>query len=189
MRGIAEKIIARLTAIPDKKRRIIAIDGRCASGKTTLASELRALTGCAVYHMDDYFPRPQQRTPERLASPGGNVDWERFREEILIPLCSGAEEISRRAFDCGSLELLPPVLERAANLVVVEGSYSCHPELWKYYSLRVFLTVDPEEQLRRILERDGPDKLVQFKERWIPMEEKYFSAFDVQGRCDLVFET
>ena len=32
--------------------------------------------------MDDYFLQPYQRTEERLAEPGGNVDYERFKEEI-----------------------------------------------------------------------------------------------------------
>ena len=37
------------------------------------------------------------------------------------------------------------------TLVLVEGSYSCHPELWEHYARRVFLSVEPEEQLRRFI--------------------------------------
>ena len=37
---------------------ILAIDGRCASGKTTLAGELQKRQACNVIHLDDfYLPR------------------------------------------------------------------------------------------------------------------------------------
>ena len=34
---------------------IIAIDGKCTSGKTTLASKLAEIYDCNVFHMDDFF--------------------------------------------------------------------------------------------------------------------------------------
>ena len=57
---------------------LIAVEGRCASGKTTLASALQKELGCCVFHMDDFFLRPEQRTRERLLTAGGNIDYERF---------------------------------------------------------------------------------------------------------------
>lgn len=50
-------------------RGLVAIDGPCASGKTTLANALGGALGLTVFHMDDFFLRPSQRTPERLAEP------------------------------------------------------------------------------------------------------------------------
>ena len=93
-----EKIKA---ALPDKTDRpfLFALDGRCASGKTTLASALREAVGCGVIHMDDFFLRPEQRTEERLSQPGGNVDRERFLQEVLLPLKRG-ESFSYRPYDC-----------------------------------------------------------------------------------------
>ena len=44
-------------------------------------------------------------------------------------------------------------------------------------------------QQRRILLRNGQEKLEMFKSRWIPFEEKYFSAFDVEKKADLVLVT
>lgn len=70
----------------------------------------------------------------------------------------------------------------------MEGAYACHPDLWAYYDLRVFLTVDPETQMSRIEARSGPEKAQQFRDRWIPFEEKYFKAFDVQARCRYVLQ-
>ena len=76
-----------------------------------------------------------------------------------------------------------------AAVRIVEGSYACHPLLTPWYDARIFLTLSPEEQQRRILLRNGPEKLEMFKSRWIPFEEKYFSAFDVENKADLVLTT
>ena len=54
----------------DRRRVLIAIDGRCGSGKTTLASLLAEEFGGALFHMDDFYLREEQRTPERLAELG-----------------------------------------------------------------------------------------------------------------------
>ena len=48
-------------------RVLVAIDGKCASGKTTLAARLAECYDCNVFHMDDFFLRPEQRTEERYA--------------------------------------------------------------------------------------------------------------------------
>ena len=93
----AKKQIDELLAAKDTV--IVAIDGKCTSGKTTLASKLAEIYDCNVFHMDDFFLRPEQRTPERFAEIGGNVDYERFREEVLLPLKSG-KAFSYRPFDC-----------------------------------------------------------------------------------------
>lgn len=190
MDALARTLAEKITSLPDgREPLLVAIDGRCASGKSTLAARLGELLDCPVFHMDDYFPRPSQRTAERLSTPGGNIDHERFTEEILAPLRSGAKEITYRPMDCGTLSLLPPVCVKAGKINIIEGSYSCHPALRDSYDLRVFLTVFPEEQLRRIALRNGEEKLRQFRERWIPMEERYFSACDVVGHCDLIYTT
>lgn len=38
-----------------KSSYIVAVDGRCASGKTTLAEELAECLSCSVIHMDHFF--------------------------------------------------------------------------------------------------------------------------------------
>ena len=78
---------------------LVAIDGRCAAGKTTLAASLQAQLECNVFHMDDFFLRPEQRTPERLRQPGGNVDYARFLTEVLRPLYDG-QAVTYRPYDC-----------------------------------------------------------------------------------------
>lgn len=153
---------------------IVAIDGKCTSGKTTLAAKLAEIYDCNVFHMDDFFLRPEQRTPERFAEVGGNVDYERFKEEILIPLQDG-KQFSYRPFDCNTFTLADPVTVMPKQLNIIEGTYSHHPYFGNSYDLKVMLTVTPELQRERILQR--PAFLHQrFFEQWIPMENRYFES-------------
>lgn len=167
-------------------RMIVAIEGRCASGKSTLAKQLQESCGWPVVHMDDFFLRPEQRTPERYAQPGGNVDYERFSAEVLAPWSRG-ERVCYRPFDCHTMTLSDPVDLPDAPVLLVEGSYSCHPALREFYDLKVFLTLSPELQMERIIARNGEEHAEVFRQRWIPLEEAYFAACDVEDCCDIRF--
>ena len=170
----------------EKTPLLIAVDGRCAAGKTTLACQLQEKMCCNVFHMDDFFLPPKLRTEERIAQPGGNVDYERFCSEVLLPVLSG-ESFSYRPYSCHLQRLTEPVFVTPKPMSIIEGSYSCHPYLWDYYDLRIFLDIERTKQLKRIQERNGAKQLKIFRDLWIPLEEKYFSAFEIQKRCDLSF--
>ena len=73
--------------------------------------------------MDHFFLPPERRTPERLAEPGGNVDWERCLEEVLRPLRQG-KFVSYRPYDCHQDCLLDPIEVSPLRLTLVEGAYS-----------------------------------------------------------------
>lgn len=189
MEHILVKIRERIdTMLAENERLIVSIDGRCGSVKTTLAAELKRVYSCGLIHMDDFFLRPEQRTAERLARPGENVDHERFLQEVLLPLSAG-KSFSYRPFSCSSGTLTAPVSVSPGRITVVEGSYSCHPQLRGFYDLRIFLSTKNESQLRRITERSGARSAAVFAGRWIPLEEKYFSGCDVLNCCDMYFET
>ena len=163
---------------------IVAIDGSCTSGKTTLAARLAEIYDCNVFHMDDFFLRPEQRTQERYAEVGGNVDYERFREEVLLPLKSG-KPFSYRPFDCSTFTLSDPVTVTPRKLNIIEGSYSHHPYFGDPYDLKILLTIPPELQQQRILQR--PAFLHErFFEEWIPMENRYFEKFRISDKCDVI---
>ena len=163
---------------------LIALDGRCAAGKTTLANRLAEQYGWGVIHLDDFFLQPAQRTSQRLAEPGGNLDRELLISEVLLPLTRHRPGVYR-VFDCRTMGFaaVPRPLP-AAPVVLLEGSYACHPDLRPLCGLHVFLTVDPGEQLRRLTARN-PARLQDFRTRWIPMEEQYFRYFHIPETCDL----
>ena len=185
MKQIVERIRQRIDALPDRQPLLIAIDGSCTAGKTTLSGKLAEQYDCNVFHMDDFFLRPQQRNDERFAETGGTVDYERFWEEVLTPLASGLA-FSYRPFDCKSFTLSSPVQVEPKRLNIIEGSYSLHPYFGDIFDLKILLTVEPELQHRRILER--PAALHQrFFREWIPMENRYLAEFRIREKCDLVF--
>ena len=168
----------------DREHVIIAIDGPSATGKTTFAKNIKKHFDCNVFHMDDFFLRPEQRTPERFSETGGNVDYERFWEEVLIPLKSG-KPFSYRPFDCGTFQLTDPVSVMPKKLNIIEGTYSLHPYFRDVYDLKIRLTISPELQRQRILER--PEFLHQrFFEEWIPMENLYFEGFAISEKCHII---
>lgn len=164
----------------------IAIDGRCASGKSTLGSLLQKVYGANLFHMDDYFLPFPRKTPERLAEPGGNVDYERFGAEIAHQP-KGAP-VTWARFDCGTQALCEPETTQPAALTVVEGSYSLHPTLRDAYDLKIFLDIDPERQSARILKRSGPAMHVRFINEWIPLENTYFDGLGIRALCDLAYD-
>ncbi|MCI7736644.1 MAG: hypothetical protein MSL26_05815 [Clostridiales bacterium] len=178
-------LLARVDALMARSSRaVVAIDGCCASGKTTLAALLGEIYGADVLHMDDFFLRPGQRTPERYAAPGENVDHERFFEEVLLPLSQGRPYLYRR-YDCQSGTLLPGQTRAPGRLTIVEGSYSLHPSLSPRYGLRILLTLDGQAQSARILARNGAAMHERFCSLWIPLENRYFEQTGVLRRCDL----
>lgn len=186
--GILEKIQRAIQPLVKTGAPLrIAIDGRCAAGKTTIAAQLQNVFEYNVLHMDDFFLRPEQRTEERLRQPGGNVDWERFQEEILFPLRRDVP-FSYQPYDCHTQMLKEPVKVEPKRLTIVEGSYSCHPELWNFYNLHIFLTISSEEQRRRIQCRNGEAALKIFQNKWIPLEEWYFEAFQIEQCCEFCFQ-
>ena len=175
MKDKLEAVVKQIDSLLTQKDLIIvAIDGKCTSGKTTLASKLEQIYDCNVFHMDDFFLRPEQRTRSRFAEVGGNVDYERFQEEVLLPLKSG-RSFSYRPFDCRTFTLSDPIIVTPKRLNIVEGTYSHHPYFGNPYDLKILLTVDEETQRRRILDR--PEFLhKRFFDEWIPIENRYFDT-------------
>lgn len=180
-------LFAKIDKMMQNGRVILAIEGGSASGKTTLSQLLQAVYGCTVFHMDDFFLQPQQRTKKRFAQPGGNVDRERFLAEVLLPLSKG-EKVQYRRFDCSTFSMMPPVTIVPEKLSVVEGAYSMHPELAGYYDFSVFLNIDPVFQKKRILNRNTPELAERFFREWIPLEQHYFEALQVRKRCEMIFD-
>ncbi|WP_052124170.1 uridine kinase family protein [Ureibacillus manganicus] len=165
---------------------IMALEGRCGSGKSTLSTFLRGKFDCNVIHMDDFFLPPNLRTNERLNEPGGNIHYERFIEEVIHPLKENSA-FSYNAFQCSDGSSSRKELQ-PARLTIIEGVYSLHPKLQSIYDYKVFLTMSPKEQIRRLSKRNEK-MLDKFINIWIPLEEKYYSTFQVEKYCDFIFNT
>lgn len=156
---------------------ILAIDGMCASGKTTLANQLQEQLDAHVFHMDDFFLPASLRTVERMSEPGGNIHYERFVETVLEPLRKH-DTVHYQQFSCQSMDYKQPIDIKYSSRNIIEGSYALRPELIPYYSHIVVLKITPQIQRERLKQRN-PEKLQQFIERWIPLENKYFDYYQI----------
>jgi len=180
-------ILQEASGLKTEGIKVIAIDGRAAAGKSTAAVMLSEILGADVIEMDDFFLPPQLRTKERLMEAGGNVHYERFIEEV-IPHLKEDKGFWYRCFDCSKMDYHGERSVKTLFWRVVEGSYSQHPVFGEYADLKVFMEVDPEEQMCRIIQRNGNEMAVMFQDRWIPMEEHYFNYYQIRNRAALVLE-
>ncbi len=160
----------------DLPRTLVTIDGPCGSGKSTLAAALAEQLACPVVHMDDYVIPHAMKTPERLAIPGGNADAERLLAEVIRPWLAG-KAACVRPYLCHEDRFGEAETLQESPVLILEGTYSNLPDIAKHASLRLFLTIAPDEQQRRLLGRVGPERLQAFNERWIPLENAYFTAY------------
>lgn len=182
----AEAYIAKKAKeiLQSKNSCIIAIDGNSAAGKSTLGEKLSVKLDASLFHMDDFFLPPPMKTPERLASPGGNIDSERFNNEIVTGILS-EKDFYYGAFSCQNGNVTKK-LNIYKPLNIIEGVYSLHP-LWRQIiDISVFMTIDSSTQKDRILRRNGPSKLNDYVTKWIPMENMYFEAFDLENKSDII---
>lgn len=182
-----DSIIQILKALNEVPRdvKVVAIDGRCAAGKTTLAKKLAEITEAGLIHMDDFFLPEELRTEARFREAGGNIHYERFAEEVL-PALRNPVGFAYTCYDCKNMQFGAKRIVPAGVLRIVEGSYSCYPKFGDYMDLRVFCDVNPLEQRVRIKKRDGNNALPIFLDKWVPREERYFAACKIKEQADIV---
>jgi uridine kinase len=178
-------VLEAAAKLPSQPVRIIAIDGRASSGKTTLSRQLATVLEAQEIHMDDFFLPVNLRTSARLAEAGGNVHYERFKQEVLPNLRKSAG-FRYRKFDCSKMALGDERVISPGKWRIVEGAYSLHPEFGDYADLKLFFDIAPEEQMKRIRKRNGEKQAAVFASRWIPLEENYINQTGVIRRVDLI---
>lgn len=185
--ALAELLTAALAQRPAKPL-VLALDGRCGSGKTTMAAALaEQFPDSIVLHTDDFYLPPAQRVDGWEHIPCANMDLTRLRDEVLRPAKAG-KPVPYRAYSCREGTYRPAQLLPAQPLVILEGSYSHHPLLAPYEDFRVFMTCSDAEQTRRLQAREG-DRYANFAARWIPLEEGYFAQYGIEERADFVVDT
>ncbi len=187
-RVISADWISRLSAvcrIAEKQksthRVLVTLDGPCATGKTTLAGKLGTVFQASVMHTDDFVIPHRQKTPERLAVPGGNCDADRLAEEVTGPWKRG-EAVRYRRYDFMADRLLPKEELPDGRVLILEGSYCNLPVLRKDADVRLFLDAPWETREARLRQRESPESLRGFYDRWIPLEDAYFAAYRLPDR-------
>ncbi len=186
-----EDYAGELVAVPVERKKndilVLAIEGRAASGKSTLAEELSRITKYPVIKMDHFFLPKSLKKAKRMQEPGGNIHYERFLEEVISNIKEDMP-FSYTIFDCeiggaNGVEIVPATPWR-----IVEGAYSLHPKFGDYADLKIFVDVNPDEQMQRIRKRNSPELVKMFREAWIPMEEVYFHKNRHEKNVDYIYE-
>ena len=155
--------------------RWVGIDGKGASGKTTLAAAVAAVLGAAVVvHVDD-FARPSVETWER----------DRFVAQVLAPLVAGRTARYER-WDWGSDASAGWAAVPVGVPVVVEGVSSTDVRLGVPWDVTLWVDAPYEVRLARALARDGEGMQEQWVGAWMPAEDAYEAAQRPQDRVDAV---
>lgn len=184
----------------------VAIDGRSAAGKTTLADELAepiAQHGRPVIRTSiDDFHRPAAERYRRGRYSAESFYFDAFdypavRERLLLPLGPGGNRRYRPAFfDAFNDRPIeePPREAPSDAVVLVDGIFLLRPELNDLWDFRVFVDVPPEESMRRGVLRDrawmGSEEEARkrYLERYLPGEQVYLDAVRPQQHADAVVD-
>lgn len=179
-----KSLVQKITDILSKKDTcIVAIDGNCASGKSTLANELSQFFDTRIIHLDDfYLPRG---TRDLSTSNDGNIDLTRFKEEIIDKL--DEDFISYRIFSCKEQKITKKIKLMKTKVTIIEGSYSLNPYFNKYYDLSIFMKIVPDVQLSRLKVRNE-DNYQDFINKWIVLENRYNNFYKIEENSMLILE-
>ena len=171
---------------------VIAIDGPSCSGKSILAAAVALRSGGSVLAGDDFYrsvpPRltvSQREAMSDAAVVDAVIDWERLRDEGLLPLRAG-HPATFLPYDWNANDgrLAPPRMIPAAEVIILEGVYAARPELADLIDLAVYLGADPGLRADRYAEREADDP--EWQRFWERGERHYFSvvrppaSFDIQ---------
>jgi uridine kinase len=177
---IPADIVSRLQAATASRSTVlVGVDGQGAAGKTLwaegLAEALRSIgQAAAIIHFDDFFLPSAERphgTPE--ARPiGGDFDWRRLRDEVLLPLRE-SRVASYGRYDWTSDALAETHQVPAHGVVIVEGVYCIRRELADLYDVRVWVECPHDVRLARGILRDGEAARSRWELDWMPCEERY----------------
>ena len=159
------------------RTRVIAIDGRSGSGKSTVAALLHAELGAPVVSLENLY--------------GG---WDGLEHgvdllvsEVLDPLAAGRTAHVPHydwinAVWADPIELPPP------ELLIVEGVGAGARRAAGYVSVLVWLETADRTRRRRALDRDGGTYLPHW-ERWAAQEAAMLEREATRDRADVVLRT
>ncbi|MEV2210375.1 hypothetical protein AB0H86_02445 [Streptomyces sp. NPDC050997] len=134
-------------------------------------------------------PRPAA-SDERLRLPPEDgyhryFDWQRLRDQVLIPLTSGTAAVYRcYDWSTGALAEEETRVSRSGT-VIVEEVFAARPELAGYYDLTVYVDTPRETCLRRQYARGDDHGPGDWTERRRAAEEHYLAATQPATQADL----
>lgn len=185
--------------------RFVGIDGRSGTGKSTIAGDVAAVLApdpapgesapVLVIDGDDFYAGGSADTWDRW-SPAQKaervIDWRRQRQVLESLRQHGSAAWHPFDWDAPDFDAESPPFSTVPTcvqvrpVVILEGAYSCRPELRDLLELTVLLQAPDEVRRRRLRTREGEDDDVDWSARWTQAEEHYFTHVMPPGNFDLV---
>ena len=169
---LAAEIRARPCAGPV---RLVAVDGRGRSGKSTLAHALAAACGGApVVRVDDFLYWHDIQSW-----------WPRLEHQALRPLLSGSParfRVRDWAGDPLGQGLAGWAEVRPAEVVIVEGITASRQAIAADLTLALWVSAPRAERLRRAVAREGQQRLPLWLE-WMRLEDEFFAGDGAERRA------
>jgi uridine kinase len=158
---------------------------------STLARGLeRASTDIAVVEFDDFYLPSQDRDARAAIADreiGGDFDWRRLRDQVLMPLSQDAPASYQR-YDWPTDELAEWHTVSVGGTVVLEGNYCTRRELFDFYDYTIWIDAPRELRLARGLLRGGQDTRERWLTEWMPEEDRYVEVEQPASRVDLALD-
>jgi uridine kinase len=182
----------------------VAVDGVDAAGKTIFADELagylKNLNRDVIQASIDGFHRPRKERYEQGAdSPEGyyydSFDYDAIQKSLLIPLGpDGDLEFIKAVFNYRTDTPVQESRQTAHrdSILLFDGVFLLRPELIQYWDYTIFIRVDFEIVLKRVLIRDqnlfGTTEVTKerYLKRYIPGQKMYLQGVNPESRADIV---
>lgn len=171
-----------INQIKDKK--IIAIEGEPASGKTTLAKFFHEELNCNVVSIDDFYLPLNKRNETSFKKGGNNIDYQRLIKEVILKHIN-MQKIEYKSYDC-RLNKYTDIIELTYKpILIIEGSYSLREEVIQYFDFKILMKVDLDTQLVRLKARSNYQD---FLDRWIPLSKGFIQDNNIKNIVDIITE-
>lgn len=145
--------------------KIVVIDGPAGSGKTTLAKSLSELLGnCPIIHMDEIYDGWENALSPKTFS--NLTNW------IIKPLFEN-RSIEFTKYDWHLEKRNEKVVIKLPKVLIIEGVGSSSSEISEHTCLKLWIEVNKEIGISRVLTRDGLEIEEQMK-KWQTLESKFF---------------
>jgi len=156
--------------------KIVVIDGPAGSGKTTLAKSLSGLLeNCPIIHMDEIY-----EGWENALSPKTSQD---LVEWIIKPLLED-KSIEYIKYDWHLEQRIEKVVINNSKVMIIEGVGASVSEISKHACLKLWIEVNEETGINRVLTRDGLQIQEQMK-KWQSQESKFFIENNSKENSDI----
>lgn len=175
----AAVVLPVLTALTGP-RKLVCIDGPAGAGKTTLAQAIAAQVDSSfVIHMDDWYEGWDRPLKADL--------FERLTVDVTTPFVQG-RSLRLQTWNWTTNEWNEPSEMSPPALLIIEGVGACAAPLRQVADVTVFVDVNAETGLDRVLTRDGRGIKVEMTQ-WQIHEREFFEVDQTQAHCSLVLKT